>query len=104
MRVAPYEQTIIEIAFRRIILNHHATVRPPFRTFIMVRPTVPDVLHVRTADVRMGVVFTKSPNGVKRAGLLRLLLAPLRHANGIERCLLSGVTRKTFAQTEFFRF
>ena len=30
-------------------------------------------------------------------------LARLRHANSIERCPLSGVTRKTFAQTEFFR-
>src|SRR6266852_3953970 len=29
-------------------------------------------------------------------------LAPLRHADCIERRLLSGVTRKTFAQTEFF--
>ena len=28
-----------------------------------------DVLHVRTADVWMGVVSTKSPNGVKRKGL-----------------------------------
>jgi hypothetical protein len=29
-------------------------------------------------------------------------LALLRHANCIERCPLSGVTRKTFAQAEFF--
>jgi len=42
----------------------------------MVRPTVPDnVLHVRTADVWIGVVFTKSPNGVKCGGLLGLNLA-----------------------------
>ena len=27
-----------------------------------------DVLHVRTADVWMGVVSTKSPNDVKRGG------------------------------------
>jgi hypothetical protein len=56
----------------------------------MVRPTVPDdVLHVRIADVWIGVVFTKSPNDVKRGGLLGLLLdrltakvtrlTPLRH-------------------------
>ena len=32
----------------------------------------------------------------------RRLLAPLRHADRIERCPLSGVTRKTFAHTEFF--
>jgi hypothetical protein len=32
----------------------------------------------------------------------RLELAPLRHADRIERCPLSGVTRKTFAHTEFF--
>jgi hypothetical protein len=30
-------------------------------------------------------------------------LARLRHADCIERCPLSRVTRKTFAQTEFFR-
>jgi hypothetical protein len=30
------------------------------------------------------------------------LLARLRHANCIERCPLSGVTRKTFAHAEFF--
>ena len=44
----------------------------------MVRPTSAiseDVLHVRTADVWMGVVSTKSPNGVKRGGFLGLLLA-----------------------------
>jgi hypothetical protein len=42
----------------------------------MVRPTVPDdVLHVRNADVWIGVVFTKSPNGVKRGGLLGLPMA-----------------------------
>jgi hypothetical protein len=29
-------------------------------------------------------------------------LAPLRHADCIEQCPLSGVTRKTFAQAEFF--
>src|SRR6266481_1046735 len=29
-------------------------------------------------------------------------LAPLRHADCIEQCPLSGVTRKTFAPTEFF--
>src|ERR1700730_4791505 len=80
MRVPPYERTITEIGFRRIdqsvsILNHHSTVRPLLRSFIMVRPTVPDdVLHVRTADVWMGVVFTKSPSGRKRGGLLGLLL------------------------------
>jgi hypothetical protein len=28
--------------------------------------------------------------------------ARLRHANCIEQCPLSGVTRKTFAHTEFF--
>src|SRR5882672_12199386 len=27
---------------------------------------------------------------------------PLRHANCIEQCPLSGVTRKTFARSEFF--
>jgi hypothetical protein len=44
----------------------------------MVRLTVPDdVLHVRTADVWIGVVFNKSPNGVKRGGLLGLLLADI---------------------------
>jgi hypothetical protein len=81
MRVPPYERTITEIGFRRIdqsvsILNHHSTVRPLLRNFIMVRPTVPDdVLHVRTADVWIGVVFTKSPNGVKSGGLLGLFLA-----------------------------
>jgi hypothetical protein len=31
-----------------------------------------------------------------------LLLARLRHADCIEQCPLSGVTRKTFARTEFF--
>jgi hypothetical protein len=44
----------------------------------MVRPTSAiseDVLHVRTTDVWMGVVSTKSPNGVKRGGFLGLLLA-----------------------------
>jgi hypothetical protein len=43
----------------------------------MVRPTSAiseDVLHVRTTDVWMGVVSTKSPNGVKRGGFLGLLL------------------------------
>jgi hypothetical protein len=30
------------------------------------------------------------------------LLAPLRHADRIEKCPLSGATRKTFAHTEFF--
>src|ERR1700737_741399 len=30
------------------------------------------------------------------------VVAPLRHADGIEQCPLSGVTRKTFAQAEFF--
>jgi hypothetical protein len=30
------------------------------------------------------------------------LMAPLRHADCIEQCALSGVTRKTFAQAEFF--
>jgi hypothetical protein len=52
----------------------------------MVRPTSAiseDVLHVRTTDVWMGVVSTKSPNGVKRGGFLGLLLAPLRHADGL---------------------
>jgi len=29
-------------------------------------------------------------------------LAPLRHADCIEECPLSGVTRKTFAHAEFF--
>jgi hypothetical protein len=29
-------------------------------------------------------------------------LAPLRLADRIEQCPLSGVTRKTFAHTEFF--
>jgi hypothetical protein len=29
-------------------------------------------------------------------------LAPLRHADSIEQCPLSGVTRKTFAHAEFF--
>src|ERR1700730_16474373 len=29
-------------------------------------------------------------------------LAPLRHADCIEQCPLSGATRKTFAHTEFF--
>jgi hypothetical protein len=64
----------------------------------MVRPTVPDVLHVRTADVWMGVVFTKSPNGVKRGGLLGLLLERLRHANRLDQCPRSGVTRKCRAR------
>jgi hypothetical protein len=32
----------------------------------------------------------------------RRLMAPLRHADRIEQCPLSGVTRKTFAHTEFF--
>jgi len=30
------------------------------------------------------------------------LLAPLRHADCIKECPLSGVTRKTFAYAEFF--
>jgi hypothetical protein len=36
--------------------------------------------------------------------LLRInsFVAPLRHADCIEQCPLAGVTRKTFAQTEFF--
>jgi hypothetical protein len=29
-------------------------------------------------------------------------VAPLRHADCIEQCPLSGVTRKTFAHAEFF--
>jgi hypothetical protein len=29
-------------------------------------------------------------------------LARLRHTDGVERCLLSGVIRKRFAQAEFF--
>jgi len=33
---------------------------------------------------------------------VRPQLAPLRHADCIEQCPLSGVTRKTFAHTEFF--
>jgi hypothetical protein len=33
---------------------------------------------------------------------MSLLLARLRHANCIERCPLSGVTRKTCAHAEFF--
>src|SRR6202022_141825 len=39
----------------------------------------------------------------QRAGAQRLsALAPLRHADCIGQCPLSGVTRKTFAHTEFF--
>ena len=39
----------------------------------------------------------------QRAGAQRLsALAPLRHADCIEQCPLSGVTRKTFAHSEFF--
>jgi hypothetical protein len=41
---------------------------------------------------------------VKLLRCMSLLLAPLRHANCIERCLLSGVTRKICARTEFFSF
>jgi hypothetical protein len=68
---------------------------------VMVRPTVPDhVLHVRTADVWIGVVFTKSSNGVKRDGLLGL--AQMRSAGCIGRGPLSGTTRKKFAHIEFF--
>jgi hypothetical protein len=33
---------------------------------------------------------------------MSLLLARLRHADRIEQCPLSGLTRKTFAQPEFF--
>src|SRR6266852_6120523 len=33
---------------------------------------------------------------------LTSVMAPLRHADRIEQCPLSGVTRKTFAHTEFF--
>ena len=29
-------------------------------------------------------------------------MAPLRHADCVDRCPLSGATRKTFAHTEFF--
>ena len=39
----------------------------------------------------------------QRAGAQRLCaLARLRHADCIEQCPLSGVTRKTFARTELF--
>jgi hypothetical protein len=59
----------------------------------MVRPTVPDdVLHVRTADVWIGVVFTKSPNDVKRGGLLGLLLADIATKLVKVRCEIAGST------------
>jgi hypothetical protein len=58
----------------------------------MVQPTVPGgVLHVRTADVWMGVVFTKGPNGVKRGGRPGLLLA-LGRAAMIAAANRSGVS------------
>src|SRR5215212_1644009 len=80
MRVPPYGRTITAFGFRRMSSQFHffessqySSARPLFRSFIMVRPTVPDdVLHVRTADVRL--VFP-SPNGFKRGVPLGLLLA-----------------------------
>jgi hypothetical protein len=52
----------------------------------------------------MGVVSTKSPNGVKRGGFLGLLLAPLRHAECIEQCPSLRAKRKTSAPSEYFAF
>jgi hypothetical protein len=40
--------------------------------------------------------------GARYACHIRPLLALLRHADCIGRCPLLGVTRKTFAHTEFF--
>jgi hypothetical protein len=62
----------------------------------MVRPTSAiseDVLHVRTADVWMGVVSTKSPNGVKRGGFLGLLLCRFSDA-GMPRPSPRGDSRR----------
>ena len=55
--------------------------------------------RVLTDCVGIGKCGTQDMND----NLLRCrLLTPLRNADYIERCPLSGLTRKTFAQTEFF--
>ncbi|MGB6396992.1 MAG: hypothetical protein WBF73_15105 [Bradyrhizobium sp.] len=56
-----------------------------------------------TAGSRSRTRTARCPRRVKSADGERSGSARLRHANCIERCPLSGVTRKTFAQIEFFR-
>jgi hypothetical protein len=59
---------------------------------------------VAKADVVTDWNITAGDKSLPCINIARLspVMAPLRHANCIERCPLSGVTRKTFAQTEFF--
>jgi hypothetical protein len=70
----------------------------------MVRPTSAiseDVLHVRTTDVWMGVVSTKSPNGVKRGGFLGLLLADI--VAKVENRTTRKISRKSIFRRSYCR-
>src|SRR5712664_4207546 len=71
-----------------LLVTIHVAARKPRRT-----PSGVEVGNIRRRRCRLGEA---------RPTCAGLLLAPLRHADCIERCPLSGVTRKTFAHTEFF--
>src|SRR6266446_9053796 len=87
-------------ATREVLRNSEETV-PSFRASDCAMLAVPQGLSdavLALSDPEQRMCWPDSKQAVKKSPKL----APLRHADCIEQCPLSGVTRKTFARTEFF--
>jgi hypothetical protein len=72
-----------------------AARQPPHRSWIELSATLDFMLATLVGNGAAWSVATLPAIKVP-------LLARLRHADRIEQCPLSGLTRKTFAQPEFF--